>query len=221
MDSSGHRKNILDKWHTTLNLGIACNEVTCSIVQNFEGDYVSFTKEPIILNGTLSFAGALHGGFTLDSVQVWYDQPPHPLTLGQLDTTYASAVGQEPATFLLKPAPAGFYWSAIDLLPVVYTWTRGSDPYAADPEQPRIIRSISAIPIPRFIPVMAPGIALVPWTVADTWRLSGSTFAVRADISEVIDERGPGVYTVAIWGSHAEGLKQLTNYSVFVGTQAP
>ena len=221
MDSSGHRKNILDKWHTTLNLGIACNEVTCSIVQNFEGDYVSFTQEPVISNGTLSFAGALHGGFTLDSVQVWYDQPPHPLTLGQLDATYAYAMGQEPATFLLKPAPTGFYWSATDLLPVVYTWTRVSDPYAVDPEQPRLNRSISGISTLRFAPVMAPQIALVPWTVADTWRLSGSTFEVRADISEVIDERGPGVYTVLIWGSHAEGPKHLTNYSIFVGTQPP
>ena len=58
MNSSGHRKAIVNKWHTTVNLGIACNEFTCSIAQNFEGDYVTFSKEPMISNGTLSFAGA-------------------------------------------------------------------------------------------------------------------------------------------------------------------
>ena len=85
MDSAGHRREILYKSHTVMNLGIACNEITCSIVQNFEGDNVTFDKKPTISNGKLSFAGKLKGGFTLHSVQVWYNQPPHPLTLGQLD----------------------------------------------------------------------------------------------------------------------------------------
>ena len=169
-------------------------------------------------NGMLSFAGALEGGFTLHSVQVWYDQPPHPLTLGQLDATYSYLVGQEPATFLLKPAPPGTYWSATDLLPVVYTWTAGIDPYTVDPNQPRIARSISGIPFPRPIPLSPPKIALVPWTVADTWQLSSSAFEIKADISAVIDEHGPGVYTVVIFGDHSGEKIPLTNYSVFVGT---
>ena len=220
MNSSGHRKNIVNKWHTTVNLGIACNEVTCSIVQNFEGDYVTFSKEPMISNGTLSFAGALEGGFTFNNVQVWYDQPPHPLTLGQLDATYSYLVGQELATFLLKPAPPGFHWSATDLLPTSHNWTAGVDPYTVDPKQPRIARSKSGVPLPRLI-LPLPKTAVVPWTVAETLELSGSAFEVKADISEVIGKRGPGVYTVVIWGDNAGELIPLTNYSVVVGTQPP
>ena len=218
MNSSGHRKNIVNKWHTTVNLGIACNEVTCSMVQNFEGDYVTFSKEPTISNGTLSFAGTLEGGFTFNNTQVWYDQPPHPLTLGQLDATYSYLVGQEPATFLLKPASPGFHWSATDLLPTSYSWTAGIDPYTVDPKQPRIARSISGMPFPRLI-LPLHKTAFVPWTVAETLELSDAAFEVKADISEVIDKRRAGVYTVVIWGDNAGELIPLTNYSVFVDTQ--
>ena len=220
MNSSEHRKNIVNKWHTTVSLGIACNEVTCSMVQNFEGDYVTFSKEPMISNGTLSFAGTLEGGFTFNNAQIWYGQPPHPLTLGQLDATHSYLVGQEPATFLLKPAPPGFHWSATDLLPTPYTWTTGIDPYTVDPETARIVRYISGIPVPRRI-LPSLRMALVPWTVAETLELSDAAFGVKADISEIVDERGPGVYTVVIWGDNAGELIPLTNYSVFVDTQPP
>ena len=218
MNSSAHRSTILNKWHTTVNLGIDCNEITCSVVQNFEGNYVTFNQKPTISNGTLSFAGTFSGDFSLESVQVWYDQPPHPLMLGQLDAAYSYLVGQEPATFLLYPAPPGFHWSLSDLLPASYRWTADIDPYTVDPKEPRVVRSISGIPLPRLtIPRFR--IALVPWTVADTWKLTNSTFEIKADISKVIDERGPGVYTVVIWGEHSGGERMpLTNYSVFVGT---
>ena len=63
--------------------------------------------------------------------------------------------------------------------------------------------------------------AFVPWTVAETLELSGSAFEVKADISEIFDRRGPGVYTVVIWGDNAGEPIPLTNYSVFVGTQPP
>lgn len=215
MGSTGHRDNVLDKWHTAVNLGIACNEITCSIVQDFERNYVTFNEKPTISNGILSFDGELKDDFELHSIQVWYHQPPHPLTLGQLDATYSVSIGQEPATFLLKPAPPGFHWSQSDLLPVLYSWTTGTDPYNVDPKQQRRVRTISgiALPYPR---VFEQRTALVPWTVADTWQLSGSAFEIKADISAVIDEQEAGVYTVVIWGEHSGEKIPLTNYSVFV-----
>ena len=137
MNSSGHRKNILNKWHKRVNLGIACNAFACALVQNFEGDYVEFRDKPEISDNFLSFAGKLTGGFIFDSVQVWYDQPPHALTLGQLDATYSYLVGQVPATFLLEPAPPGYSWSASDLAPTFFTWNSGIDPYSVDPQRAR------------------------------------------------------------------------------------
>ena len=229
MDSAGHRREILYKSHTVMNLGIACNKITCSIVQNFEGDNVTFDKKPTISNGKLSFAGKLKWGSTLHGVQVWYNQPPHPLTLGQLDAAGPPAVGQRPATFLQEPAPPGFYWAAKDLFPIAYKWFAGTDPYAVDPEKPRRSRSLfgSTTAMDDLILTVSQlsyeRTTLVLPTVADIWQFSGSAFEIEADISEIISLRshGPGVYTVVIFGSKAGENFHLTNYSVFVGTQAP
>ena len=194
MKSPGHRRNILDKWHKKVNLGIACNQYTCSVVQQFEGDYVEFSEKPTITNGILRFAGSLQGGFSFyGSVQIWYDQPPHPLTLGQLDATYSYLVGgQEPAAFLLEPAPPGFYYSASDLRPTIYTWQSGTDPHSVDPQQSRITFHIP------FRPPLRLQSKLVPQTIADIWEVSGQSFEIEADLSEVINGLGPGVYTVLI-----------------------
>ena len=211
MQSPGHRKNILNKWHKKVNLGIACSQYACSVVQQFEGDYVEFSEKPVISDGVLSFVGKVNGGFTFSSVQIWYDQPPHPLTLGQLDATYSYLTGQEPATFLLKPAPAGSYYSEANLRPTPYSWQAGTDPYSVDPDKPR-----NTSPFRTRSPLF-PRLSLVPYTVADIWQASNSgSFEIEADISAVIDDLGPGVYTVLIWGSNKGEKVPLTKYSIFV-----
>ena len=132
------------------------------------------------------------------------------LTLGQLDATYSYLVGQEPATFLLGPAPAGSFYSAADLRPTSYFWQAGTDPYTVDPDKPRR----SSIPVRVSLPV--PRSEAVPWTVADTWEVDGTSFRIEADISEVIEDLGPGVYTLFIWGTKGGETVHLTNYSIFL-----
>lgn len=220
LSSRGHRDNILYKWHTSVNIGIACGEVTCSMVQNFEGDYVTFDKKPTITNGTLSLAGALNGGFTLRSIQVWYDQPPNALTLGQLDAAYSYGVGQEPATFLLKPASPGFHYSSTDLRPPLYSWAAGTDPYNVDPNRVRRVPFVSGFSLQSFKKLLVIREAFVPWTLADNWRVSGPAFEIEADLSTIIDKWGPGVYTIVIFGEHSGEQIALTNYAIFEGVGA-
>lgn len=93
MDSPGHRENILNKWHKKVNLGIACNQYTCSVAQQFEGDYIEFSELPHLSDGVLTMSGQLFGGFSFDSIHVWYDEPPHSLTFGQLGATRSSSLG--------------------------------------------------------------------------------------------------------------------------------
>ncbi len=206
MDSPGHRRNILYTWHKKVSLGIACNEYTCSVTQNFEGDYITFTSPPSISReGALTFAGDFKGGFTLSSVQVWYHQPPHALTLGQLDATYHGTLGQEPATFIIKPAPPGTEYAEDDLLPVSYEWLAGKDPYTVDPDTPRDLN-----PSPGVLERKHKD---VPWTTADRWT-SGQSFDVRANIQEAIDSNGPGVYIIVIWGVNGGDEIPLTNYAI-------
>ena len=212
--SPGHRKTVLDKWHRKVSLGIACNAYTCSVVQGFEGGYVAFTSPPRISRaGVLTFAGRLEGGFTMSSVQVWYHQPPHALTLGQLDAAYTSSLGQEPATFVIKPAPPGTYYPASDLLPWGYTWLSGVDPYSVSPKAPRDSRS--ALGLPRRILPLTSRFKAVPWTVASRWS-AGASFEVKADMRKIVSDMGPGVYVAVIWGTNSREEVPLTNYAIFV-----
>lgn len=205
MNSPGHRRNILNKWHKKVNLGIACNRYTCSVVQQFEGDYVEFSQEPGIIDGILSFEGNLKGGFTFDGADVRYDQPPHPLTLGQLDATYSYSTGQLPATFLRMPLTGRYHYPDSS---TNFQWESGVDPYSIDPDTPR-----SRTPPPQ---TMTTNSKVVPWTTVQVWDVSGQSFRIEADISSIINELGPGVYTVLIWGDYDGESVPLTNYSIFM-----
>ena len=99
MDGQAHRGNILDPWHRKVNLGIACDPPACWIVQQFESGHVRFSHPPYLDGAMLTLAGNLAEGLELDGVALWYHQPTHPLTLGQLDATFSYGAGQYPAAF--------------------------------------------------------------------------------------------------------------------------
>ncbi|MCH9037154.1 MAG: hypothetical protein IH860_07560 [Chloroflexi bacterium] len=209
MESPGHRRNILNKWHKKVNIGIAFNESAVSVVQQFEGDYIEFTKLPSIENGVLSFSGSTRGGFLLKGVQVWYDQAPHSLTRGQLGSTHCSTSGT-PIVFLRPPPPPSSYYPEDESS---YTWGRCPDPYGISPDTPPPEPSSS----PPFRVTLSDASGVIPWVDAEIWAESGATFSVEADISQHIAEHGDGVYTVRIWGENGPDSLPLTNYSVFIG----
>jgi len=205
MNSPGHRRNILDKWHNRVNLGVACNESACAVVQQFESDYVDFSIQPTISNGILRFAGNLKGDFTLQGADLWYDQPPHSLTPGQLDATYSYFAGQQPATFLRKPPGENSYYPESS---AEHSFQRSVDPYSLDSNIPR-----SSTPGRS----LTNKLKAVPWITATTWKDSGQTFEIEANISSVLNDLGPGVYTLIIWGNAGGEAVTLTKYSLFMG----
>ena len=205
MNSPGHSKNILDRWHTQVNLGVACDESACAAVQQFESDYVVFSVRPTISQGVLRFAGDLKADFTFQGAQLWYDQPPHPLTPGQLDATYSYFAGQQPATFLRKPLGEKSYYRDNS---TQHFYQRPVDPYLLDPNIPR-----SRMP-EKSLNNKA---KVVPWITASTWRDSGQHFEIEANISSVLNDLGPGVYTLIIWGNAGGETVPLTKYSLFMG----
>ena len=205
MNSPGHRKNILDKWHNRVNLGIACNESACAAVQQFESDYVVFTVQPTIWNGILRFAGEMKGDFTFQGAHLWYDQPPHPLTPGQLDATYSYSAGQQPATLLRKPLGENSYYPEAS---VQHSYRRYVDPYSLNPIIPRSDTPEKSI---------TNKVKTVPWITATTWGDAGQNFEIEANISSVLNDLGPGVYTLIIWGNAGGESVPLTKYSLFLG----
>ena len=209
MESPGHRRNILNKWHKKVNIGIAFNESAVSVVQQFEGDYIEFTKLPSIENGVLSFSGSTLGGFLLKSVQVWYDQTPHSLTLGQVGSTHCYTAGT-PIVFLRPPPPPSSYYPEDESS---YTWGHCPDPYGVSPNTPLPEPSSS----PLFRVTLSDASGVTPWVDAETWTESGASFSVEADISQHIAKQGGGVYTIVIWGTKDSESLGLTNFSVFIG----
>jgi uncharacterized protein YkwD len=129
MDSPGHRRNILDKWHKKVNLGIAYDDERLDLAQQFEGDYIDFSKSPNITDSILTMAGEVSLG-TIENVSLYYDPIPQPLTPAQLDAPpydYAYDSGEDIGTILSPPPPGSFY---IDLLPndvIATTWDVNSD----------------------------------------------------------------------------------------------
>lgn len=71
----GHRDNILDKDHTTVSIGIAYDQYSFYMTQNFENNYLEYTKPISENNGIVSFSGSLSSG-TIDNIEIAYDDLP-------------------------------------------------------------------------------------------------------------------------------------------------
>lgn len=210
MNSPGHRVNILDKWHKKVNIGIAYDKENLYLVQQFEGDYVIFDKLPTLSNDLLSFSGEMLENFKIDQVNVWYDQLPHPLTLGQLAATYAYTTGSEPAVFIMPPAPPGSYYASSV---TTYSYEVPLDPYEVSPDAPVKEPSPFSVQI-RPVPFLASSQVRV--LEAKYWDILGKEFSITANLSDIILEFGDGVYTVLIWGEKGDESIRLTNYTTWV-----
>lgn len=220
MNSPDHRDNILVPSHKKVNIGLAWDRYTFKVYQHFEGDYVEYDQLPIINKGILRMGGATKNGARFDDgvdsgVQVYYDPPPHPLTVGQVSRTYCYALGEMVAG--LRPPLSGG-WSYTD-----DEFTQSSspcpDPYdvPADAEAPRSAdedheifnAAYGASQSKQSQPIT------VPWITALEWTARDEDFSVAADLSAVLAKHGKGVYSIVVWGSIDGENVVISEYSIF------
>gem|GEM_PF-967177 len=127
MGSPGHRRNILDKWHKKVNLGIAYSNDSLHLAQDFEGDYLTFTALPTLSGNILSMAGKLTQG-SLFNVAIYYDPLPQPLTSNQLEAPpydYSYGMGDR-VGIIIPPAPPGSYYSSLPPNSIIASlWSAG------------------------------------------------------------------------------------------------
>ena len=226
MASAGHRRNILTPEHIKVNIGIAYDRYNTVMYQHFEGDYVEYDRTPSIDNGILSLSGTTKNGVRFRNksdlgVQIYYDPPPHELTRGQVSRTYCYGNGRQLAAFR-EPLSDGSYWTTNEF---TITYEPCPNPYDVPDDAPpaRSAREANRLWDEAYamLQTSASRTITVVWITASQWTARGETFAVRADISDLLDDYGNGVYSVAVWGTIAGEDAAISEYSIFHGITPP
>jgi uncharacterized protein YkwD len=80
-----HRNNLVDPFHTDVSIGIAYDNYSFYIVQNFENNYIVFDRPITTDNKTITMSGKTVSG-VLSQVLIYYDElPTHQLYLQNRD----------------------------------------------------------------------------------------------------------------------------------------
>ncbi len=221
MDSPGHRDNILAPLHRKVNIGLAWDRYNFFAVQLFEGDYVDYQQYPIIEGDILKISGSTKNGADLDysgntsSFSIYYDPPPHELTRGQVARTYCYGGGR-PVAFLRKPLGSGFYYIDDEF---TSTYSPCPDPYDVDSLAPPAASQEEAHDLWQAAYDASRESPEVSFTgqriTMSKWRVSPQRFSVEADLSQLLEEHGPGIYTITMWGIVDEEEGVISQYPIF------
>ena len=224
MASPSHRGNILDPAHKLVNIGIAGDAYSAlSTVQQFEGDYITYAALPAIENGLVALSGRVYNGARLKAVldlgvQFFYDPPPKPLTLGQLARTFCGNSSLLLAE-LRPPPPEGREYEHADFQALQNLCPSPYDIPADVPLPQSAAESIAlwraAQDAVRSETVTAQFITSSKWDVGD------DRFDLEADVSDVLQDHGPGVYTVQVWARLDGEMEIISRYAIFHEVDVP
>ena len=226
MDSPGHRRNILGRWHKKVNIGLAWDRYNFLAYQHFEGDYVEYDRLPTIEDQVLILSGTVKNGarFVEDmdlGVQIYYDPPTHTLTRGQVARTYCYDSGRQIAS-LREPLPAGWHWNEDEF---TKSYKPCPDPYdvSVAAPAPRSHNEAHRFWQEAYDASRArqETLIVVPWITALGWTARGGAFSVKADLRGLLAENGNGVYTVMLWGKIGGEDVVISRYSIFHGVTPP
>ena len=221
MDSLGHRRTILNEWARKVNIGIAWDRYNYVAYQQFEGDYVEYTRLPFVKNGMLTLSGTTKkpvrfrekGDLT---VSLQYHQPPRRLTGGQVWVAYCYGT-DTPIGLFRWPLDPG--WSYPDSS-FTYEYTTCLDPYdlpSDTPDQQSDREKASTYRQQHGYETEIRKRFTVPWVTATKWVANGDTFLVEADIRDLITQHGDGVYRVVLSGAVSDSNKiEFSSYSMFL-----
>ena len=224
MDSPGHRRNILGKWHKKVNIGLAWDRYNFKAIQHFEGDYVKYDRLPFIENGVLSLSGTMKNGVVFEDdrdldVRIYYDPPPRPLTQGQVSRTYCYGAGLHVAS-LREPPTEDLIYFRNEVTRTIET-SQCPDPYniPADSPAPRSPDEAHEFWQAAYDASQRPKgkeSIVVSSVTTNQWTAAGETFSVTADLSEVLSQYGNGVYTLLMWAPLGDERIVVSEYSMIL-----
>ena len=211
MNSPGHRRNILNPHHRKVNIGISYRRPTLWLVQLFVGGYVEYESKPTIEDGLLTFSGTTKNGALVSGdalgVQIYYHQPPHSLSRGQLHHSGCYSSGLVVAG-LRPPIGANQYYPNDSY---TLSGTKCGDPYDVDVNAP-----VATSYFYEKLGTTGNFSTRVPWITATRWDNDNGSFDVAADIRDIVKRHGDGVYTVIVWGEINGEQEPISDYSVFI-----
>ena len=231
LGSPGHRETMLSPEFRKVNIGLAWDRNVFKAIQHFEGNYVNLDVLPFIDDGILELEGTLTTGHAFDGqiplmALIVYDPAPRRLSAGQLARTYCYGHGE--ATLAFIPPSR--------LLRDEFEFTRTLedpdciDPYdvgrsAAEPESQEESFRMFEESREKSEQVRETELTLV-FRKAEELTAEGREFHIRADMNGLLDERGPGVYTVVLIAeleetSRGEPDTVISEYSIFHEVRAP
>ena len=224
MLSDGHYETMVSSEFRKVNIGIAWDDYTLWLVQQFEGDFIFFTQPPELSGTRLQF-----GGYAAPDVDLAIDQhglkaeiyfhPVKKLTRGQLADAYCLDRGKILAS-LVSPAPPGYSYTADDLRPVEYVYDRCPSPYDMEgSDGPSGYQEAKARYKAAKARLKLRDKGPVGYVVADEWDVGESSFQVSADIGNLL--RKPGAYQLIIWGRVNGQEQQVAEYWLFYQVAAP
>ena len=228
MGSLGHRENLLYKHHRKVNIGIALNKYNIRIYQHFEGDHVEYDALPAISSdGILTLAGTTKNGATFDrdgdlGMAVYYHQPPHNLTRGQVSRTFCYGFGSQVAG-VRRPLTDGSRWVGGDTF--ILTESTCPDPYDIALDAPAPQSEKQAVELWEEAHDKSNDDEtredVARWITASRWNVDTTSFDVAADLSDLLNKHGKGVYTVAVWANLGEDYDVVSQYSIWHGITPP
>ena len=194
LQSPGHRRTLLDPVHRLVNVGLAWrgggDTYIFRAVQHFEGDYARLDQLPSLTAGRLTLSGRTENGASPGpnpTVYVYHDPRPEPQTRAALDAA-SSYCGGYPVAAVFPHA----------------RWIASSS-------TPNCIEPGAARPRADGAPITLPTI------VAEEWRITDPAFTIRADLSSILRQHGPGVYTITLVGERDGERIRLVEYSLLHG----
>lgn len=154
-------------------------------------------------------------------MQIYYDPPPHELAIGQLARTYCYDNGR-PVASLRWPLTGGYRWTA-STFSQTYEPCPSPHDVAVDAPAPRSPPEAHRAWQEAYNASQSrkPQSIDVPWITAFEWTASGMSFGVKADIGEILNRHGDGVYTVMVWGDVGGVREVISQYSIFHGVTPP
>ena len=216
MASPGHRGAILDPWSRIVNVGLAGKPTAAlSAVLQFETDFMTYTPAPAIEEGVLSVAGRVRNGAELQptfGVQLYYDPPPHALNAAQLARTYCGLTSRLVGE-IRPPPPEGEYYLRHQF-EVEQKFCRSPFEIPADMLAPATIEESRRLSEEARAYVRTESVTGA-FITASVYDVAGEEFALVADVRELLEQHGPGVYTVQVWATLEGEPAVISAVSVF------